>query len=119
MVTLCRASIFPDWPVSIVPLGLFCHSGPVLGQIKQRIQCFRMRSDLRHLQAIPSKEPIFARRIHRHRDTFLREPCSLRTNGIHALAVPDADQKFKMECSSELEHCRNLCQSADSKVERM
>ncbi len=33
MVTLCRAAIFPDWPVPIVPLGLFCHSGPVLDQI--------------------------------------------------------------------------------------
>jgi hypothetical protein len=46
----------------------FCHSGPVLGQIQQRIQCFRMRSDLRHFQAIPSNKPIFLRRIRRHRD---------------------------------------------------
>jgi hypothetical protein len=70
-VALCRASILPEWPVSIVPFGLFCHSGPVLGKIKQIIQCFRMRSDFRHLQAIPSSKPIFLRRIHRHRES----PC--------------------------------------------
>jgi len=74
-VVLCRASILPEWPVSIVPFGLFCHSDPVLGQIKQIIQCFRMRSDFRHLQTIPSSKPIFLRRIHRHRESpCLREP---------------------------------------------
>ena len=117
MVTLCRAAIFPDWPVPIVPLGVFCHSRPVLDQILSS-ESYVSGSEVTSA-IFRQARSLYSSAAYRHRDTFSREPCSLQSNGIHALAVPDADQKFRMECSSELEHCRNLCQSADSKVERM
>jgi hypothetical protein len=93
--TLCRTAILAESPMSMAPFGLFCHSGPVLGQIKQRVQCFGIRSDLGHLQAIPRNKPIFLRRIHRHRESLLcASPVPRARNGIQALAVPGSRPKI-------------------------
>jgi hypothetical protein len=93
--TLCRTAILPDFPMSMAPFGLFCHSGPVLGQIKQRVQCFEIRSDLGHLQAIPRNKPIFLCRIHRHRESLLcASPVPCARNGIQAFAVPGSRPKI-------------------------
>jgi hypothetical protein len=53
------------------------------------------RTYLRHLQAIPSNEPIFLRRIHRHREALLcASPVPYARNGHWAFAVPDPDRQI-------------------------
>ena len=94
--TLCRTAILPDSPMSMAPFGLFCHSGPVLGQIKQRVQCFRIRGDLgtifRQFHATSLYSP--AAFIGIAKALLCASPVPCACNGIPALAVPGSRPKI-------------------------